>query len=1381
MSTSATTLPPTGQRHHREDAEMQDGEALTNGHQEQTPNQPGNPDPTIQAVAVAVAAMDEDAMDTTPDVESEVVLANDTAQLSPAIPALPELDGAAPTQPANHDPVPPVASHDDTVSRGVMTFSTTTPAYLQQTATELVPPIDPSAASDPSQPGSQPPPPPPPVEPVRSDSESSDEDEDVQPWHPVQEDTSSPDEEELKQIDESTEHSALDHEYWEGKAFLPLEDPEYTAGETGRIHWSIDAYNGTREKPNRDLVMKSDIVTIGGHQWQIKFYPKGNDSDYLSVYLDCLSVMDPKDKNEDGKSDTASEPTAEAPTKDDEQPQETPDTMENTTTDVSEATNSALNVEPQHAPLPLLDSKQIPKRKCVAAQVSVVLYNPTEPRVHYSRTALHCFCKGSPDWGWTRFHGPYYDIAHRLRGQRQALLRDDKLAFTGYVRIVKDETGCLWEHQSNENPWDSFAMTGLQGLSLGEDYSAPGGNLISAVASWMLFKPFRNLLYNVRAPDIVEEPFVRPKQLVSALQRTLYMLRTQVEPGAGVVGLDWVLDALEKYGIHENLDKLDVWEIWEILRAKVEEELQDTPHARTMFNLFGPKRDYRVGVPNYRVPVVGVLSMQEAVTKSNTFTAPGQALPELLTIELERQEFDLKTRSYVKLLNKVSLDDHIKVADVPYTLYGFVVHKQTLQSYVYQPILRPEGPGTRWYSYSDCRNGSQVTCLTQRQAIDGHEGKPASEQVVGNDAVAYIAMYVRDDVAGFAFAVEPESEQWDVPKRLGAATVRSQPQSPSSSLPSLSMTSNLYPADVEQPLNVEVEAEAEASEVIDFQVIDSRVFGQHKGPGIFDAYDPKWKIGSKLIHNVPLSSKDGCEDVRAKLANVLDDVQDSRQVKFWFLDPVQGYLDRPSFTSTGKTQYSSGMYNRYSEEQGWTLGDARRTNCRIWVHIVDLELLPKLSEIQDAGKEQLTEEQKSGDPQPTALAEGLPVITDIQEPEVPSSTVEALSHSEDTPMSEHDEPSEVQPVTPTAEAEADTPVAVTDDNDTAMIENEAHAVEFAMDLSAAVHELSADPTAPEDTDMSGTQDVSVPPPPPIGSSAEASQPPPPVRTPSPEPPPDEVYFFLKFWNLEEQVLEARGTHISLMSERVDVAVTALLGLQPSDKSKLDIWEEKEVARMRPLKHRRTFHQNDIHRAAIILVALIPTAEQRASLAARAAFADPQAYMASYSLAIQFPHKPLNGHFVYNYFSSEYYKGEMQVGQRHGHGTCVYHSGATYEGAFRLGARHGHGIYTFQNGDTYDGDWVENQQHGSGTFVEAATGNTYVGGWKNDKKFGEGVTHWKNAQEAERLCRICWDEPAEAAFYDCGHVVACLTCAREVQNCPVCRKRVLSAMKLYYVA
>jgi hypothetical protein len=242
----------------------------------------------------------------------------------------------------------------------------------------------------------------------------------------------------------------------------------------------------------------------------------------------------------------------------------------------------------------------------------------------------------------------------------------------------------------------------------------------------------------------------------------------------------------------------------------------------------------------------------------------------------------------------------------------------------------------------------------------------------------------------------------------------------------------------------------------------------------------------------------------------------------------------------------------------------------------------------------------------------------------------------------------------------------------------------------------------------------------------------------------------------------------------------LLGLPAEDKKKMEMWEEEELSTTRSLKHRRTFAQVDLHNTSIVIVSMPITTEQRTALASRAAFADPQQYLASCSFARNFPHK-LNGHFAYNYFSSEYYKGEITNGYRHGHGTRIYYSGATYTGTFCLGARHGHGLYTFQNGDTYDGDWVDNQQHGIGTFVEAASGNTYVGGWQNDKKFGEGVTRWKNAQESERLCRICWDGEAEAAFYDCGHVVACLGCAREVQSCPVCRKRVLSAMKLYYVA
>lgn len=1247
---------------------------------------------------------------------------------------------------------------------------------------ENVPPNDPPPPVDP---GFQPPPPPPPIEPIRSESDSSDDDDGVQPWHPIQEDASSPDEAELKEIEESPEHSALDHEYWEGKAFLPLEEPEYTAGASGRIHWNIDAYNGTREKPNREIVMKSEAVTIGGHQWQIKFYPKGNDSDYLSVYLECLSVMNKNTKENEEKANenfNNQEPAPEAEAseggmKDKEAvvaEEQTPQEPELASTSI-EPQASDSPVENQHTPLPLLGSKTMPKRKSVAAQVSVVLYNPTEPRVHYSRTALHRFCGGSPDWGWTRFHGPYYDIAHRMRGQRQALLRDDKLAFTAYIRVVEDDTNCLWEHHSRENKWDSFAMTGLQSLILGEDASAPGGNMISAVASWLLFKPFRTLLYSIDMPDPDKDPFFRPKPLLCAMQKVLFMLRTQVDPGAGPVALDDVLDALEWYHIHDRLHKLDVIEVWEVLRAKLEEELQDTPQAAELHTLLGPKRDYSSTLPTYRVPVIGVETMQEAVNKSKNFVLLNRPLPQLLSIELERQEFDVKTRSYVKLMNKVSLDDHLTIGNASYTLYGFVVHKQTLQSYVYQPILRPEGPGSRWYSYSDSKDENQVKCLTKRQAIDDHEGKPGKEKVIGNDPVAYIAMYVRDDIAQTTFKSDVDTEKWEVPEWVRAEVEKDKENNVLPPMPPLPPATDLEGESI--PETGKTQDNDEPPTMLDFKVIDSRLFKNHEGPGIFDAYDSKCnQSDSEHIHTMQLPSKAALSDVADKIAALFPEVKDKRQVLFWFLDPLEGSYCRPQLLGTGKVMYSRGCYDRFTENKERTLEDSPFACRRIWVYIIDFADLPELPTVE----EKQIEQEVASEP---VQSEQMHVESNSAQvesaPPPPPPPPEVIPHVEDTPMSEPDEPVIVSSELPTVESQPPIPPSNVGDTDTPMVEVEAAQVPD----PPAVDVLVQDTPAPGDTEMGGTQDVlppPPPPPPPVYIPVEPTHPPPPQRARSPEPAPEEIYFFLKLWNPENQSLESRGSHVVLKSARVDETVTSLLGLPMEDKKKIELWEEEELTTTRPIKHRRSFSQLDLRNAAIIITALPQTPEQRSALAARAAFADPQPYLIFRAFARNFPYM-LNGHFTYNYFSDQYYKGEIKNGHRHGQGYQIYHSGATFEGSFRLGHRHGHGLYTFQNGDTYDGDWVDNQQHGTGTFIEAATGNTYTGGWKNDKKFGEGVTHWKNAQEAERMCRICWDEAADAAFYDCGHVVACLGCAREVQNCPLCRKRVLSAMKLYYVA
>ncbi|KAL6704573.1 hypothetical protein ACN47E_008083 [Coniothyrium glycines] len=1350
VSPLLAAMPPAAQRHDREDAYMQDQEESAGHRQQQEATNSNsnnhNPDAVPSTIAVEIAAMDADAMDTTPDIDTHPVASDGPVGAQADLPLAPN-SAAQRNGPALGQAVPEAAS----------------PAAVVMDTAQ----IDGLARPDTTMPAVavlQPPPPPPPIDIVPSESDSSDDDDGVPPWHPIQEDTSSPNEEELKEITKSMEYSALDHEYWESKAFLPLEEPEYSAGATGRIHWSINAYNGTRENPNRDVVMKSEPVTIGGHQWQIKFYPKGNDSDYLSIYLECLSVMDAKatatEEQPDASSASRSEQDAGQNIVQVKKEKDTGLVQMGADRATADITDQASSYEIQHTPLPLFGTKTMPKRKCVAAQVSVVLYNPTEPRVHYSRTALHCFCNGSPDWGWTRFCGPHYDIAHRMRGQRQALLRDDKLALTGYVRVVNDETGCLWEHHSRENPWDSFAMTGLQGLMLGEDASAPGGNMISAVASWMLFRPFRDLLYDLKLPDPESLPFSHPKPLLCALQKVLYMLRTRVEPGAGAVGLDDISDALEWYGIHDRLDKLDVVETWEVLRTKLSEELRGTIHASTLETLFGPTRDIGIGGSSFRVPVVGVESVQNAVNKTPSLSASTATLPQLLTIELARQVFDLKSRSYIKLQNKVKLDEQLTINGTSFTLYGIVVHKQTLQSYVYQPILRPEGSGSKWYSYSDSKDENQVRCLAKRQAIDVHEGKPGEGQVIGNDAIAYVVMYVRDDVGPSVFSTNAGYENWDIPEWMVAEVERRQIPDELHTMPSLPLGSLGSPDEDKQNILVE----AKPAEAVEVQVVNSRIFLQHEGPGLFNLYDDKrLEEASELIHTIHLHDKDDGQQIREKIASVITGIQDLRQIKFWFMDTVQGSYGRPDLLGTGKVEFSCGEHSSVVDKKVWTYGQFQPALRCIWVHITDFEQLPKLPEEKQEHELVAVEESSNSTPEGDSHAEAgtIPTADHRIQPEM------------DTLMSDLDEATAV-PQTQQLESSTGQPAISSETN------IEQHQEETTISPTTT-HPTDTNAGNPPDTEMSDTVDaLQMPPPPPSIPLSELLQPPPPARTPSSEPPTEDIYFFLKFWDPSTQTLKARGSYIVSRSSRVDETIASLLELPIEDKKKLEMWEEDELTVTRVLRHRRTFAQLDLRNTTIITVGYPHSIDQRGSLAEHATPADLQAYLSYCAFARNFPHK-VNGHFTYDYFSSEYYKGEVKNGQQHGHGKYFYHSGATYDGAFRMGQRHGHGLYTFQNGDTYDGDWVDNQQHGSGTFLEAATGNTYVGGWKNDRKFGEGVTHWKNAQEAERMCRICWDEPAEAAFYDCGHVVACLTCAREVQTCPVCRKRVLSAMKLYYVA
>ena len=139
---------------------------------------------------------------------------------------------------------------------------------------------------------------------------------------------------------------------------------------------------------------------------------------------------------------------------------------------------------------------------------------------------------------------------------------------------------------------------------------------------------------------------------------------------------------------------------------------------------------------------------------------------------------------------------------------------------------------------------------------------------------------------------------------------------------------------------------------------------------------------------------------------------------------------------------------------------------------------------------------------------------------------------------------------------------------------------------------------------------------------------------------------------------------------------------------------------------------------------------------------------------------------------------MKNARPHGLGTIITLSGDAYTGSFVAGAKSGQGKMDYANGDTYNGEWKSNEPNGQGQMVYAKTGNTYTGGFKKRKRHGKGRMDFEVADEELQLCKICFEVEMDALFYDCGHVVACDECARQVDSCPVCRRNVRAVVKIW---
>ena len=46
------------------------------------------------------------------------------------------------------------------------------------------------------------------------------------------------------------------------------------------------------------------------------------------------------------------------------------------------------------------------------------------------------------------------------------------------------------------------------------------------------------------------------------------------------------------------------------------------------------------------------------------------------------------------------------------------------------------------------------------------------------------------------------------------------------------------------------------------------------------------------------------------------------------------------------------------------------------------------------------------------------------------------------------------------------------------------------------------------------------------------------------------------------------------------------------------------------------------------------------------------------------------------------------------------------------------------------------------------------------------------------CKICVSNPIDTVLLTCRHFVACKTCAAKINDCPVCRSRIVATMDVY---
>lgn len=925
-------------------------------------------------------------------------------------------------------------------------------------------------------------------------------------------------------------------DYWEKSFYSDVDDPEYRPAEKSRLTWQVKGVRGTKEKPNRAKVMRSPPAYVGGYWWTIKFFPRGNGSQSLSIYVECSKDM---------------------PVVDEKFP-ETEFTVRS-----GAATDNLKESEPKMSiKIPALENSQEwyeNYKKCygytgvdtaptdtttegsknvwrVSAQIGVIMYNPNEPRTGWMQSSCHQFNPHNLDWGWTYFHGPWDEIHLRQKGQRQALLRNDTIAFDAYIRVFDDPTLSLWWHPSDSEPvWDSLAVTGHRPIG---DSVINHSAEVAGLAAWVNLAPFRKIIQSVDVQEHRRNCNVKPRPLCEALQEFLWRLRHQ-SPDSQCVDTDKVTSTLRN--LHEYSS--DVVEFWERMRRALEIELEGTGAVEELARLFDSPpvavSDPQGSNVTHTLPTQLITSVRIPVDKEKTIQgALGRyfkeqsgrwSLPPVLHVELNRQRFDHSARQWKLLYNRVDLDEELDLAPYvangqsgEYDLYGFVIHRGRRTSGKFFSILRPGGPGSKWVAFDDGSH-NRVECLTRKAALESHVGLDDSKLKDANDKTghdfAVAALYVRRDVA--QEYLPGKLEPWDVAEPL-----------------------RTYFETESYPTAADSESETKPEQTVQVEVYGLAAI-EESLPSIFDTYDLMSQ--AKRTNNVmylTLPKSTTLAELRKKVAFAKSGDSEqiaSHRVKLWKVGHT-------------KKQLGAGLLFGRQDDLTETLAK-EETVVRFWTHVLSEEAaksyaIPEptvvktveekpdetveVRDVQDSDEERPSAEGSGSgaaavpEPEDSTPAEAAPTTepVEIQQPEVDSIPPEPAT----TEVITSDEAPNADDATTAATAATDAEPMDVDATTAPNIEapsTETGPAETAAETAAETEQPAQDTaqdTIMEDSpsDSHDTSADSTP-----NTSTEA-----PADVPEAVPTVPHVYYFIQTFDTEKQALKPAGAFVSSLSDNV---------------------------------------------------------------------------------------------------------------------------------------------------------------------------------------------------------------------------------------------------------